>query len=98
MKKSRDLSLSNHTGRKILDIFTNHISIIPLVKSQERDMAKAPAGVAELDWDNLSDDQLKEVMRQAKKRSSARFSKKLEEFREDAREEGFEVTLTPVSR
>jgi DNA-binding protein H-NS len=61
-------------------------------------MAKAPLAIEDLDWDTLSDDQLKEVMRQAKKRSSARFSKKLEEFREDAREEGFEVTLTPIGK
>jgi DNA-binding protein H-NS len=61
-------------------------------------MAKAPLAIEDLDWDTLTDDQLKEVMRQAKKRSSARFNRKLEEFREDAREEGFEVTLTPIGQ
>ena len=61
-------------------------------------MAKAPAGIGDLDWDNLSDDQLKEVMRQAKERRSARFEQKVEEFREYAREEGFEVTLTPIGQ
>src|SRR3954470_21779742 len=61
-------------------------------------MAKAPAGIEDLDWDSLSDDQLEEVMRQAKERRSARFNKKVEEFREDAHEEGFEVTLTPIGQ
>ena len=61
-------------------------------------MAKAPAGIGDLDWDNLSDDQLKEVMQQAKERRSARFNNKLEEFREYARDEGFEVTLTPIGQ
>ncbi len=61
-------------------------------------MAKAPPGIDDLDWDSLNDDQLKEVMRQAKERRSARFNKKVEEFREYAREEGFEVTLTPIGQ
>src|SRR3954464_12771093 len=61
-------------------------------------MAKMPAGIGDLDWDNLSDDQLKEVMKQAKERRSARFNNKVEEFREYAREEGFEVTLTPIGQ
>ena len=61
-------------------------------------MAKAPAGIGDLDWDNLSDDQLKEIAQKAKERRSARFNSKLEEFREYAREEGFEVTLTPIGQ
>src|SRR4051794_40229796 len=61
-------------------------------------MAKAPPGIEDLDWDNLSDDQLKEVMKQAKERRSAWFNSKAEEFREYAREEGFEVTLTPIGQ
>src|SRR3954447_23061437 len=61
-------------------------------------MAKAPAGIGDLDWDTLSDDQLKEIARQAKERRSARFNNKVEEFREYAREEGFEVTLTPIGQ
>src|SRR3954466_2877392 len=61
-------------------------------------MAKAPLAIGDLDWDTLSDDQLKEVMQQAKGRRSARFNNKVQEFREDAREEGFEVTLTPIGQ
>src|SRR3954454_22325124 len=61
-------------------------------------MAKAPPAIEDLDWDTLSDDQLKEIMRQAKERRSARFNNKLEEFREYAREEGFEVKLTPIGQ
>ena len=61
-------------------------------------MAKAPAGIGDLDWDSLSDDQLKEIAQKAKERRSARFNSKLEEFREYAREEGFEVTLTPIGQ
>jgi len=61
-------------------------------------MAKAPLAIEDLDWDTLSDDQLKEIARQAKERRSARFNNKVEEFREYAREEGFEVTLTPIGQ
>lgn len=59
-------------------------------------MAKAPLDVEGLNFENMSDAQLREIMQRAKEMLSERITRRLDEFRLLAREAGFEVTLTKV--
>jgi DNA-binding protein H-NS len=59
-------------------------------------MARSPAGVEHLDFENLTDLQLREVIREAREALSERISRQIEEFRSLAREAGFEVSLTKI--
>ena len=59
-------------------------------------MAKAPAGIESLDFETMSDQELREVMQRAKETLNARVTSRIEEFRQLAREAGFAVTLTKI--
>jgi DNA-binding protein H-NS len=59
-------------------------------------MSKAPSSVENLDFENMSDGQLREVIQHAKETLSERITRRIDEFRLLAREVGFEVTLTKV--
>jgi DNA-binding protein H-NS len=59
-------------------------------------MAKAPSGVENLDFEHLGDQELREVMQRIKEALNARFTSRIGEFRELAREAGFLVTLTKI--
>src|SRR5919199_6332589 len=59
-------------------------------------MAKAPLGIESLDFENLSDQELRDVMQRAKDTLNARVTSRIEEFRQLAREAGFAVTLTKI--
>jgi DNA-binding protein H-NS len=61
-------------------------------------MAKAPLGVEDLNFEQLGDQELREVMQQAKEALNARFTSRTQEFREFAREAGFTVTLTEIGK
>jgi DNA-binding protein H-NS len=61
-------------------------------------MAKAPSGVENLDFEHLGDQELREVMQRAKDALAARFTSRIQEFREAARVAGFAVTLTKIGK
>src|SRR4051794_5853024 len=61
-------------------------------------MAKAPSGVENLDFEHLGDQELREVMQRAKDALAARFTSRIQEFREAARVAGFAVTLTEIGK
>ena len=61
-------------------------------------MAKAPASVADLDFENLGDEDLRQVMARISETLHTRFTTKTQEFRELAREMGFTVTLSRIGR
>src|SRR3954454_66937 len=61
-------------------------------------MAKAPLGVEDLNFEQLGDQELREVMQRAKEALNARFTSRTQEFREFAREAGFTVTLTETGK
>ena len=59
-------------------------------------MAKAPSGMESLDFESMSDQELRQVMQRAKEALNARVTSRIEEFRQLAREAGFAVTLTKI--
>src|SRR5689334_3910855 len=56
-------------------------------------MARQPAGI---DLEGMSDEQLRELMQQVKETLSQRVTQRLDEYRQLAREAGFEVMLRRV--
>jgi DNA-binding protein H-NS len=61
-------------------------------------MAKAPQGVEDLNFEQLGDQQLREVMARVKEALQERFTSRVQEFREFAREAGFTVTLNKIGK
>jgi DNA-binding protein H-NS len=61
-------------------------------------MAKAPVNVAELDFETLGDQDLRQVMARISETLHTRFTAKTQEYRELAREMGFTVTLTRMGK
>jgi DNA-binding protein H-NS len=61
-------------------------------------MAKAPLGVEDLNFEQLGDQELREVMQRAREALNARFTSRIQEFREFAHEAGFTVTLTKIGK
>ena len=59
-------------------------------------MARAPAGIEHLEFENLSDDQLRELIQHARDTLSDRVTRRLDEFRLVAREAGFEISVTKI--
>jgi DNA-binding protein H-NS len=59
-------------------------------------MAKAPSGVESLDFETMSDQELRDVMQRAKEALNVRVTSRMEEFRQLARDAGFVVTLTKI--
>ena len=59
-------------------------------------MAKSPSGIESLDFEAMSDQELREVMQRAKEMLNARVTSRIEEFRQLAREAGLTVTLTKI--
>jgi DNA-binding protein H-NS len=59
-------------------------------------MSKAPSSVEHLDFENMSDGQLREVIRRSKETLTERITGRIDEYRLLAREVGFEITLTKV--
>jgi DNA-binding protein H-NS len=59
-------------------------------------MAKAPLGVEDLNFEHMGDQELREVMQRVKEALQARFTSRVQEFREFAREAGFTVTLSKI--
>jgi DNA-binding protein H-NS len=66
------------------------------MKGREEAMAKAPAGIEDLDLESLSDGELQELMQRSREALSDRVNRRIDEFRLLAREAGFEVTLTKI--
>ena len=60
-------------------------------------MARAPTGIDDLDFESLSDAQLREVIQHAREMLQERVSRRLDEFRQLAQEAGFAVTLTKLN-
>jgi DNA-binding protein H-NS len=61
-------------------------------------MAKAPLGVEDLNFEHMGDQELREVMQRVKEALNARFTSRIQEFREFAREAGFTVVLTKIGK
>jgi DNA-binding protein H-NS len=61
-------------------------------------MAKAPQGVEDLNFEQLGDQQLREVMARVKEALQTRFTSRVQEFRGFAREAGFTVTLHKIGK
>src|SRR3712207_9430265 len=61
-----------------------------------RSVARAPVDLDDLDFADLGDGELREVIRRARETMSNRVSQRLDEFRQFAREAGYEVTLSKV--
>jgi DNA-binding protein H-NS len=61
-------------------------------------MAKAPQGVEDLNFEQLGDQQLREVMARVKEALQARFTSRVQEFREVAREAGYTVALHKIGK
>ena len=59
-------------------------------------MARPPAGMEHLDLESMSDGDLRALMRQARETLGERITRRLDEFKQLAREAGFEVTLRRV--
>jgi len=59
-------------------------------------MARAPLDIESLDFENMSDVQLREIMQRAQEMLRERITRRLDDFRLLAREAGFEVTLTKI--
>ena len=59
-------------------------------------MARTSAGIDNLDFDSLSDGQLREVIQHAREMLQERVNRRLDEFRQLAQEAGFAVTLTKL--
>ena len=61
-------------------------------------MAKAPLGIEDLNFEQLGDQQLREVMARVQEALNARFTSRVQEFREVAREAGYTVTLHKIGK
>jgi DNA-binding protein H-NS len=61
-------------------------------------MAKATQSVEDLNFEQLGDQQLREVMARVKETLQERFTGRVQEFREFAREAGFTVTLHKIGK
>ena len=59
-------------------------------------MAKSPSGMESLDFESMSDQELRQVMQRAKEALNARVTSRIEEFRQLAQEAGFAVSLTKI--
>jgi hypothetical protein len=57
-------------------------------------MARAPVNVEDLQFEHLGDQELREVMARVNEALHVRFTSRVQEFREFAREAGFTVTCT----
>jgi DNA-binding protein H-NS len=61
-------------------------------------MARAPLGVEDMNIEELGDQQLREVMARIKEALQERFTGKVQEFRDAAREAGYTVTLHKIGK
>src|SRR4051812_2236869 len=61
-------------------------------------MAKAPQGVEDLNFEQLGDQQLREVMARVREALQERFTGRVQEFREVAREAGYTVILHKIGK
>jgi DNA-binding protein H-NS len=61
-------------------------------------MAKAPVNVEDLHFEHLGDQELREVMARVKEALQERFTSRVQEFRELAREAGYTVTLNKIGK
>jgi|SRR5689334_11774064 DNA-binding protein H-NS len=61
-------------------------------------MAKAPLSVEDLNFEQLGDQELREVMARVHEALNARFTIRVQEFREFAREAGFTVILSKIGK
>jgi DNA-binding protein H-NS len=59
-------------------------------------MVKAPSSMESLDFESMSDQELRELMQRAQETLKARVTGRIEEFRQLAREAGLTVTLTKI--
>jgi DNA-binding protein H-NS len=59
-------------------------------------MARAPVNVEDLQFEHLGDQELREVMARVNEALHVRFTSRVQEFREFAREAGFTVTLNKI--
>ena len=59
-------------------------------------MARSPTGIEHLDMEGMSDGDLRALMQQVKETLSERITRRLDEFKQLAREAGFEVTLRRI--
>jgi DNA-binding protein H-NS len=59
-------------------------------------MARAPASVEDLNFDELSDGQLRELIHRAREHLSQRITAKLDELRTLALEAGLSVSVSPI--
>jgi DNA-binding protein H-NS len=61
-------------------------------------MAKAPLSIEDLNFEQLGDQQLREVMDRIREALQERFTSRIQEFREVAREAGYTVTLHKIGK
>jgi DNA-binding protein H-NS len=61
-------------------------------------MARAPVNVEDLQFEHLGDQELREVMARVNEALHVRFTSRVQEFREFAREAGFTVTLNRIGK
>jgi DNA-binding protein H-NS len=61
-------------------------------------VAKAPLSIEDLNFEQLGDQQLREVMDRIREALHERFTSRIQEFRELAREAGFTVTLNKIGK
>jgi DNA-binding protein H-NS len=61
-------------------------------------MAKAPVNVEDLHFEQLGDQELREVMARVNEALHARFTSRVQEFREFARDAGFTVILNRIGK
>src|SRR3954453_21676329 len=61
-------------------------------------MAKAPAGIGDLDFESLSDTELDEAYETLEKVRGARREKRLDQIREELRRMGYQANLTPIGQ
>src|SRR3954452_21069972 len=61
-------------------------------------MARAPLDVEDMNIEELGDQQLREVMARIKEALQERFTGKVQEFRDAAREAGYTVTLHKIGK
>jgi DNA-binding protein H-NS len=59
---------------------------------------KSPVNIEDLNLEHMGDQQLREVMARVKEALDARFTVRVQEFREVAREAGYTVTLHKIGR
>jgi DNA-binding protein H-NS len=61
-------------------------------------MAKSPAGIDDLDFESLSDEQVEDIIKKAEEVQKDRFNKRVEELRPIALKAGYRVELTPIGQ